>query len=196
MARPANTASRARLLDVGRTSFQRAGFHASGVQDLTQHAEVPKGSFYSYFESKEAFAGEVLEAFWASLELRHLPKLRDCKLSCVDRLTQFFRGVSEEHRRDGFVFGCLIGNFALETSATSEALRGKIALIMARWEDAVAACIAEGQATKEIAPEPSPSEIAATLIEAWEGATMKGKITRDRTPYRRFEKRVLPRLIS
>ena len=37
-------------------ALHRQGFNGSAVQDITDAAGVPKGSFYNYFESKEALA--------------------------------------------------------------------------------------------------------------------------------------------
>jgi TetR/AcrR family transcriptional repressor of nem operon len=38
------------------------GFNGCGVQDITAAAEIPKGSFYNYFASKEDFA-QILEEY-------------------------------------------------------------------------------------------------------------------------------------
>ena len=39
------------------------------------------------------------------------------------------------------------------------------------------------------------AELAALLIEAWEGAALRGKVTRSRTPYERFEAVTVPALL-
>ena len=36
------------------------GYHGTGLQELVQRVGVPKGSFYNYFESKEAFRAGVV----------------------------------------------------------------------------------------------------------------------------------------
>jgi TetR/AcrR family transcriptional repressor of nem operon len=37
--------------------------------------------------------------------------------------------------------------------------------------------------------------LASVLIEAWEGAALRGKVTRSRAPYDRFEAVTLPALL-
>ncbi|MGH3642728.1 MAG: TetR/AcrR family transcriptional regulator, partial [Mycobacterium sp.] len=65
MPRPPNPDVRRRLLASGLALVHGRGFAASGVKDITDSAGVPKGSFYAYFSSKEAFAAAILEHYWA-----------------------------------------------------------------------------------------------------------------------------------
>ena len=64
MPRPPNPEVRNRLLAAGLDLVHTRGFTASGVKDITDAAGVPKGSFYAYFASKEAFAAAILEHYW------------------------------------------------------------------------------------------------------------------------------------
>src|SRR6516162_778949 len=50
---------RERLLDAGLETLHRRGFNGCGVQEITEAAGVPKGSFYNHFESKEAMAAKM-----------------------------------------------------------------------------------------------------------------------------------------
>ena len=49
-----------KLLDRGVALLMEQGYHGTGLQELVQSVGVPKGSFYNYFESKEAFSAEVV----------------------------------------------------------------------------------------------------------------------------------------
>ena len=64
MPRPANPETRSRLLQKGGDLVSTRGFNATGVQEITAAAGVPKGSFYNYFDSKEAFAVAGLTEYW------------------------------------------------------------------------------------------------------------------------------------
>ena len=50
--------TREHLLEVGLERLRSTGYTATGVKEVLDLANVPKGSFYHYFPSKEAFAGE------------------------------------------------------------------------------------------------------------------------------------------
>src|SRR5262245_47686514 len=51
---------REQLLDTGLQILHERGFNATSVQDITEAAGVPKGSFYNHFESKEDLGAEVV----------------------------------------------------------------------------------------------------------------------------------------
>jgi TetR/AcrR family transcriptional repressor of nem operon len=194
MARPANPEVRARLIAAGRDLFYRHGFNGCGVQDITAAAGVPKGSFYGYFDTKEAFVVDVVEDFWSEIERTHGPLLYDAPVKPLDRIAAYFKALTAEHERFDFRFGCLIGNLSMELSQSSEKIRLTLATIVARWQAAIAQCLREAQMRSELDPASLPEEIAALLIEAWEGAALRGKVERGPSPYLRFEKYVLRRL--
>src|SRR5204862_8188502 len=54
---------REELLSAGLETLHRRGFNATSVQDITDAAGAPKGSFYNHFESKEALAAEAVRRY-------------------------------------------------------------------------------------------------------------------------------------
>ncbi|KAA0112057.1 TetR/AcrR family transcriptional regulator [Mycolicibacterium sp. P1-5] len=194
MPRPANPDVRLRLLASGLALVHSHGFTASGVKDITDGAGVPKGSFYAYFPSKEAFAAAILEHYWADIELRLLPIL-EADASTQERITRFFHSLADEHEASDFLLGCLVGNMSLELGGSSEPVRTELNRILGRWDSALAACVRAGQAASDVRFDVDPNQLASLLIEAWEGAALRGKVTRSRTPYNRFEDIVVPALL-
>ncbi|CAD6558421.1 TetR family transcriptional regulator C-terminal domain-containing protein [Paraburkholderia sabiae] len=195
MPRPPNPEVRARLLSIGRDVVLDKGFNGCGVQDITSAANVPKGSFYNYFETKEAFAAEIVEEYWQSIEDRHGPILYDARIKPLKRIVRFFRAISDDHGRENFKLGCLIGNLSLELSNTSEDTRAKLTDLLQRWEDGLAACLAEAQERGELDAGIKAGELAQIIIEAYEGALMRGKVEQSGDACARFERVVLPRLL-
>ena len=61
----AKATTKATLVDAGTQLILEQGYHHTGIQDVLQTAGVPKGSFYYYFPSKEAFGLEVIAQFAA-----------------------------------------------------------------------------------------------------------------------------------
>ena len=195
MPRPSNPEVRRRLLSAGLDLVHMRGFAASGVKDITDAAGVPKGSFYAYFPSKEALAVAILEHYWADIDLRRLPIL-DAEGSALDRITRFFHALADDHETGDFLLGCLIGKLSLELGGTSEPVRAKLAGILDSWDEAVTTCVRSGQGSPSgIRSDVDATELAALLIEAWEGAALRGKVTRSRDPYDRFEAVTIPALL-
>ena len=76
---------RQHIIDVARAIITHKGYSAVGISEIVKAADIPKGSFYYYFPSKEAFAEALLEhyfshylfSYWSqtsapSLTTRHL----------------------------------------------------------------------------------------------------------------------------
>ncbi len=74
MARPApeETSARAerrrQILDAAQEVFADAGYHGASIHAIIEKAEIARGTFYLYFESKEAVFAAVLDQ--AMFELR------------------------------------------------------------------------------------------------------------------------------
>ncbi|BBY22844.1 TetR/AcrR family transcriptional regulator [Mycobacterium stomatepiae] len=196
MPRPPNPDVRRRLLAAGLELIHARGFAASGVKDITDAAGVPKGSFYAYFSSKEAFAAAILEHYWSDIEARLLPILEADELA-QRRITRFFHALADEHESSEFLLGCLVGNLSLELAGSSEPVRAELVRILRRWDTALTACVRSGQdGSGDIRGDVDAAELASLLIESWEGATLRGKVTRSRDPYQRFETITVPALLG
>jgi TetR/AcrR family transcriptional regulator, transcriptional repressor for nem operon len=195
MPRPSNPEVRSRLLAAGHDLVHARGFAASGVKDITDAAGVPKGSFYAYFPSKEAFAAAILEHHWSDIETRLIPILEEGGLA-QERITRFFHALADEHEAGDFLLGCLIGNLSLELGGSSEPVRAELVGILGGWNEALTACVRSGQGdTGDVRADLDAAELASLLVEAWEGAALRGKVTRSRLPYDRFEAVTVPALL-
>jgi TetR/AcrR family transcriptional repressor of nem operon len=194
--RPANPEVRAALLAAGERLIHQRGFNGSGVKDVALAAGVPKGSFYSYFASKDAFVVAVVERYWLSIENGYGAILSDASVEPRERVVRFFRAMADDNEVRDFTLGCLLGNMALELADGSAEMRRTLAALFARWESVLSECLIEAQARGDIAADRDVRELAATLIEAWEGAVMRGKVEQGRDAYERFEAVVVPRLMA
>lgn len=52
--------TRDRLLEAAMTNFATRGMTATRIEDVTETADVAKGAFYNYFESKDALIAELV----------------------------------------------------------------------------------------------------------------------------------------
>ena len=87
----AKTTTKAALVDAGTRLILEQGYHQTGIQDVLQAAGVPKGSFYYYFPSKEAFGQAVIAQFAAAYLARLEQYLRDTTASPLTRLRRHRR---------------------------------------------------------------------------------------------------------
>jgi TetR/AcrR family transcriptional repressor of nem operon len=192
MPRPA---LREQLLAAGLESFHRRGFNATSVQDITDAAGAPKGSFYNHFESKEALAAEALEKYVERARERRTI-LRDLEVPPLRRLRRYFRTLSQATIGDEFAAGCLLGNFAAELSPQSPLLRKRVGEAFAAWVEAIAGVIGEGQKAGEIPGKVPARALAEFIIHAWEGAVLLAKVEKDRAPLDLFLKLTFAKILA
>lgn len=111
---------REQLLDTGLRVLHERGFNATSVQDITEAASVPKGSFYNHFESKEDLGAEVVSRYLESSK-KTQAVLRDPKLSPYARLRKYFEGlVQVAEKRSSVAAACWV---ILEPNFPSKARR-------------------------------------------------------------------------
>src|SRR3954452_25564840 len=59
---------RSAVLAVARRIFSQKGYHATSIHDLIEGADIARGTFYLYFESKRAIFDELLDDLVATLK--------------------------------------------------------------------------------------------------------------------------------
>ena len=164
------------------------GYIGSGVRDIVAEASAPQGSFTNHFRSKEVFAQEVLDHYFAHVKGLVAMALDDENLSPRDRLKRYLDIITERLEADDFTRGCLIGDFSLEAAPQSEMLRQRLAAIFVEWRAPFAACIAEAQAGGELDTSFAPEDLAEFLLSSWEGAILRMKVERNAEPLERFKR--------
>jgi TetR/AcrR family transcriptional repressor of nem operon len=55
--------TRENLLAQGVTLLMQQGYQGTGLKEILDAAQIPKGSFYNYFGSKENFGAEVIQHY-------------------------------------------------------------------------------------------------------------------------------------
>lgn len=170
---------REQLLNAGVNALHSKGFNGCGVQEITEAAGVPKGSFYNYFESKEVFSDEVLKHYWEQIARTNLAVLRDESLPALERLKKYFTQRAEVHATGNYERGCMLGNLSTEISGQSRLVRDSLGSLFAGWVRVVANCIRDAQEAGDVTRDLDATIIANFLVNAWQGAVMRAKVDRD-----------------
>jgi TetR/AcrR family transcriptional regulator, transcriptional repressor for nem operon len=176
------------ILNAGLKVMFQAGYEGATVRNICAAAGAPHGSFTNHFRSKEAFAREVLDRYFANLQGYVREALEDSSLSPRKRLERYLEIISGVLEGDKWSRGCLIGDFSLETTSHSALLRDRLEAIFQEWRAPFAACIAEAQASGEIDSMFDPMDLAEFLLASWEGAILRMKVERGPAALERFRK--------
>ncbi|MEM1178371.1 MAG: TetR family transcriptional regulator C-terminal domain-containing protein [Acidobacteriota bacterium] len=189
---PHEPTSRDRLIDAGRELFWRRGFHDVGLNQILKTAEVPKGSFYHHFDSKEAFGQRVVEDF-ADESLAVLDAALAGDGPPLEKLRGFFEGQREFYEANGCCNGCLVGNVGQELAETSDVLRRTVELHFARVRARLAGCLGEAARRGDLADGVDIELFADVLFSAWHGALLRMKVEKSLKPIDAFLDFHLPR---
>ncbi len=172
---------RQHILDVAKPLLLRRGFSAVGLAEILAAARVPKGSFYHYFGSKEAFGEAVLEAYFADY-LARTDALLGAAGPAAGRLVAYFRDWLDSQTGDDAQSRCLVVKLGAEVCDLSDSMRAALKRGTGQVIDRLAQCLEAGQADGSVPAGTEPSRLAATLYQTWLGAGLLAKITRDRAP--------------
>ena len=176
------------ILAAGLDVMFRSGYQGATVRDICAAAGAPQGSFTNHFRSKEAFAREVLDRYFANLQGTVRKALDDKTLTPRQRLQRYLDVITGVLADARWNRGCLIGDFSLETTSQSKVLRQRLEGIFHEWRAPFAACIAEAQAIGEIDSAFDPMDLAEFLLASWEGAILRMKVERGPAALERFKK--------
>jgi TetR/AcrR family transcriptional regulator, transcriptional repressor for nem operon len=172
---------RSHIVAVARPLLLDRGFTAVGLAEVLAAAEVPKGSFYHWFRSKEAFGEAVLEAYFADY-LARMDRLLEPPGTAAERLLRYFGDWLDSQTGEDAQSRCLAVKLGAEVSDLSEPMR----VALQHGTDGVivrlARCVEAGREDGSLAAELDAPAVAATLYQTWLGASLLAKIARDRAP--------------
>jgi TetR/AcrR family transcriptional repressor of nem operon len=193
MAKPSN---RDKLLTEGLRVVHERGFAGAGVRDIVAAAGVPQGSFTNHFASKEAFGLEIINLYFSSSGPMLDSTLRNEALTPLARIRAYVDANIDRLNETGMRNGCLFGNFIAEASEHSEAIRQRIVAILAEMERAIAVCLREAVAARELPPDFGCDEIAAFVMSGLQGATLLAKAQRSPQPMECFKHTLFTKILN
>jgi len=171
------------ILETGQRIMAGKGFSAVGLNEVLAAAGVPKGSFYHYFGSKDAFGEALLENYFADYLANLDEILRKPGLTMAQRLMSYFYEWQETQSFFNCQGKCLAVKLGAEVADLSEAMRSALKRgtsgITGRLGQAIKAGVAEGS----LAFDGDPDCVAQSLYQLWLGASVMVKIVRHTKPF-------------
>lgn len=177
---------RAELIRSGLEHLTEIGFTASGLDKILKNVGVPKGSFYFYFNSKEAFGLAVLDSYANYFASKLDSCLLDNSFSPLQRIRNFVDDARHGIARHQFKRGCLVGNLGQEVDVLPESFRPVLIAIFKSWQQRIAACLREAQLAGELAPAADCDALAEFFWIGWEGAVSRSRLEQSTKPLDRY----------
>jgi TetR/AcrR family transcriptional repressor of nem operon len=173
-----------RILDAAEELMLEKGFHSVGLKQILDTVQVPKGSFYHYFASKEQFGSEMLQHYLAaaSAQKRELLLSRDREPHPLQRLFAYLDGGVAHIRKTNGKFPCLVLKLASEVTDLSEPMREELAKGFEEWIGIFKAVLDEAVEKKILAEDTDTGAVAQLIQDLWSGATQRAIINRSSAP--------------
>lgn len=188
--------TRTALIETGIDIMLRKGYNNTGLSEVLSACQVPKGSFYYYFPSKESFGLEIINTFDEKYVAQLDIDFSDDTLSPLQRLLKYVDDTIARAGQCQCSRGCLIANLSQEMADQNEVFRRRLSEIVLKRRDTIARVIQEAIDRGEISSGVDPAVAAEFFLCAWEGAIMRGKVQKSLEPYLAFKNMVFGRLFT
>lgn len=175
--------TRQAILDTAQLIVGRKGFSAVGLNEILQAADVPKGSFYHYFNSKDAFGVVLLDTYFDHYvkgieQLFQQPELSGCA-----KLMRYWQTWVDNQTGCTDAGKCLAVKLGAEVSDLSEPMRLALDRGTARTIALLAQALLQGVEDGSLTVQQPPQRLAQRLYALWLGTSVMSKITRTSAPF-------------
>lgn len=188
--------TRALLLRTGADIIGTQGYNNTGINAVLCAAGVPKGSFYYYFDSKDAFGLAVIDAAAEAFAARLEQLLGDPDIPPLQRVRRYFESGAAGIVEHDYGRGCLMGNLGQELAGQNPVFRERLERIFSDWTGQLARCLGEARDRGEIGPDEDVQQLAGLLLSGWEGAILRAKVARSRAPLDAFADMFMTRVLG
>jgi TetR/AcrR family transcriptional repressor of nem operon len=190
--------TREALITAGIEQLSEHGYHGTGIKQILDEVNVPKGSFYNFFASKEAFVAEVIGHYSRDLlnQLSEFMTAEGKTLTPIEQLRTIYRYSLKQYASHEFKKSCLVGSIATEISAESEMCRIELEAAMKQWLIFFSAIFEQAQIQQLVRDDISPTDMAAVYWAAWEGALIKMKMSADTQPVKKIMELMIETLLK
>ncbi len=180
-----------RIIWAGVEIITEKGATATGIDQILKKIDIPKGSFYHYFKSKDDYLIEVIQQYNSYFIHKLCKYFNDQTVSPVTRIVNFTEDAKNGIKKFQFKRGCLVGNMGQESSLLNEALIIKIEESFRNWEDLLEKCLLDAKKEKQIKPDIDCATTAKYFWIGWEGAVLRARLHKSLEPVDIFTEKFL-----
>ncbi|WP_196593434.1 TetR/AcrR family transcriptional regulator [Pectinatus sottacetonis] len=187
MARKSTTAmekTKQCLLENGLFLLQKRGYNATGIQEIATLSNIPKGSFYNYFPSKEAFGVAVIH-YYAKITTNLWRELLATPVNVdnpCETLSSSFLAITQKYYCTEIKKGCLLGTLSAELSEASEECRTALKEAIEQFKIILIDCLNTAQQKNKIRRDIPAENLADLIWDCWQGSMLNMRVKKSIVP--------------
>jgi TetR/AcrR family transcriptional regulator, transcriptional repressor for nem operon len=171
-----------RLMDAALELVWSQSYGAVTIDDICKRAQVKKGSFYYYYDSKEQLAVAALERMWIEDWKPAMDAIFSASIEPLDRLKAYLGGIHrrsvETKARVGRMIGCPVASVGSEVSTQDCNICSKTRELLGRKRRYVESAMREAMANGSIEPG-DPVKRTLVLASLIEGMMLQARMMND-----------------
>jgi TetR/AcrR family transcriptional repressor of nem operon len=171
-----------RLMDAALELVWTQSYGAVTIDDICKKADVKKGSFYYFFDSKEQLAVAALERMWADDWKPRMDEIFSASVEPLDRLKNYLSGIyrrqSETKNRVGRMIGCPVASVGSELGTSECSICEKTKEITGRKRRYVEATVREAIANTSLEAGDAAKR-TTVLLSFIDGLTLQARMAND-----------------
>jgi len=171
---------REQIIQVAAELVHIKGFNNTSVSDILKEAEIGKGQFYHYFESKEELGYAIIEyqfEDWNHFVI--LPAFDGADIRGLRRIKRLMDLLVKHFGNTGCQGGCPFANLALEMGDIHEGYRKKIKEVFGYTVGKIQKALDEAKRGGEIGSSVDTMILARSIFASIEGGIMLMKALKD-----------------
>ena len=170
--------TRLHILNVGYQLIVNNGFNGVGLSQLLKEADVPKGSFYHYFKSKEQFGEALIQHYFENYITKIESILVHGEGNHYQRILGYFSLWAKTENGTCNAHKCLVVKLSAEVSDLSDPMRQALLKGAEKVTQTIQHCVAGGVDDGSINVKNS-QEVAQNLYSMWLGASLLSKLSQN-----------------
>jgi TetR/AcrR family transcriptional regulator, transcriptional repressor for nem operon len=184
------------IIEKGAEVMYFRGYQNTGIHDILQAAEIPKGSFYYYFENKEDFGIQFIDYFlkkFLDSAEEYLSKTGGMYLL---KLKKFLNSCLFYFENNSFRGGCPIANLSVEMSDLNENIRMKLESAFHQMEESICQFLEKALQNGELEGGTDIRSLSGLIINCWEGSLMRMKVDKRKNAMEYFNGYIFTKLLK
>jgi TetR/AcrR family transcriptional repressor of nem operon len=174
------------IIAVAASLIYRQGFNHTGIAQIIKEAAISKGAFYFHFKDKDTLGMDVIDYFSEKYITNLTQHLHHPNLNVFEKFNAFYNFYRHLFSTTGFAYGCPIGNLTQELTDLcplfAHKLNDTICLMSQVFKDTLLLGIENGDLHADI----DVQQTADFMIDSWQGALLRMKLTRNDTPLKNW----------